>query len=75
MFSAERRTTVANFLLFQGGWFICVLGAAWFGPDLGRALAQIGIGWVIAMAILLPITARTAPEQGGATYRWPVGRR
>ena len=56
-------------------WAGVRLGAAWFGPDLGRALAQIGIGWVIAMAILLPITARTAPEPGSATYRWPVGRR
>lgn len=56
-------------------WAGVRLGAAGFGPDLGRALAQIGIGWVIAMAILLPITARTAPEPDSATYRWPVGRR
>ena len=56
-------------------WAGVRLGAAGFGPDLGRALTQIGIGWVIAMAILLRLTARTAPHPAGATYRWPVGRR
>lgn len=56
-------------------WAGVRLGAAGFGPDLVRCLVQIGIGWVIAMAILLRLTARTAPHPAGATYRWPFGRR
>ena len=188
MFSAERRTTVANFLLFQGGWFICVLGAAgghpllaalaglvpvlvhlalvrqpgrearlllaalalglvidslhlhtgilrfpaggpfpalpppwllvlwlqfstalhfslawlsgrplvalafgaiggplayWagvrlgaagFGPDLGRCLVQIGIGWALAMVVLLAASTRTAPGADQRTYRFSPDR-
>ena len=188
MFSAERRTTVANFLLFQGGWFICVLGAAgghpllaalaglvpvlvhlalvrqpgrearlllaalalglvidslhlhtgilrfpaggpfpalpppwllvlwlqfstalhfslawlsgrplvalafgaiggplayWagvrlgaagFGPDLGRSLVQIGIGWALAMVVLLAASTRTAPGADQRTYRFSPDR-
>jgi hypothetical protein len=51
------------------------LGAAGFGVDLGRSLAQIGIGWAVAMVVLLRIAARTSLDPAGQTYRWPVGPR
>ncbi len=34
-------------------WAGVRLGAAGFGPDLGRSLVQIGIGWALAMVVLL----------------------
>ena len=40
MLRAERATTLVNFVLFQAGWFTCVLGAA-AGHPLPAAAAGL----------------------------------
>jgi hypothetical protein len=47
---------VANFVLFQIGWFACVLGGAHGRPWLGPAVALPIVGWHLARA------ARPGPE-------------
>ncbi len=37
------RPAVVNYLLYQAGWFACVLGAAWGRPWLGSALGILPI--------------------------------
>jgi hypothetical protein len=39
-----------NLLLYQGGWFACVLGAAWHDPWLGMSIALCLVGvhfWLV----------------------------
>ena len=55
-------------------WAGVRLGAAGFGPDLGRSLVQIGIGWALAMVVLLAASARTAPGADQRTYRFSPDR-
>ncbi|MFA5026270.1 MAG: DUF2878 domain-containing protein [Candidatus Methylomirabilota bacterium] len=55
-------------------WAGVRVGAAGFGADLGRCLVQIGIGWAVAMALLLRVAARTAPDPTARTYRFPAVR-
>ena len=43
--AAGRMTLIVNVLLFQAGWFACVLGAAGGMPALGLYAAVIVIGW------------------------------
>lgn len=45
-----RSTLVANVLLFQAGWFACVLGAAHGRWWLGPAVAAAVLGWHLARA-------------------------
>ena len=51
-----RSALVANVLLFQAGWFACVLGAAQGTWWLGPAVAAVVAGWHLARA------ARPRPE-------------
>jgi hypothetical protein len=47
------RTTVGlivSFLVFQGAWFACVLGAAWGRPDLGVTIALLVCGAHLALS-------------------------
>lgn len=39
-----RSTFLVNFLLYQIGWFCCVLGAAWCLPSLGMCIALCLVG-------------------------------
>lgn len=41
---------VINFVLFQTGWFACVLSAAAGKPWIGSAIAAIIIGWHVLLA-------------------------
>lgn len=45
MFSGQTRTSLLNYALFQGGWFVCVLGAAagypWIATAVGLLLVLI----------------------------------
>ncbi len=45
-----RTTLLANVLLFQAGWFACVLGAANGAAWLGPAVAAAAVGWHLARA-------------------------
>jgi hypothetical protein len=36
-----RHSTLINYLLYQAGWFACILGAAWHQPLAGLALAVV----------------------------------
>ena len=49
-------TLLVNVLLFQAGWFACVLGAAHGLPWIGALAAVLVIGWHLARA------ARPGPE-------------
>ena len=49
MFSAERITTLVNFLLFQAGWFICVLGAAAGHPLPAAAAGLVPVALHLAL--------------------------
>ncbi len=40
---------LGNLLLYQSGWFVCVLGAAWNQPDLG---AGLGLALVVVHLLL-----------------------
>lgn len=51
------RTQVLNFVLFQAGWFVCVLGAASGRPGLG---AGLGLVLVFAHLVLVPDRGREA---------------
>ena len=42
MITSLTRTRLLNFALFQGGWFCCVLGAAWGRPWVGTVLGLAG---------------------------------
>lgn len=55
---AGRRVLVVNLVLYQAGWFACVLGAAHGLPWAG-ALAAAAI-----VAVHLALAARPAPELG-----------
>lgn len=44
------RPAVVNYLLYQAGWFACVLGAAWGRPWLGSALGILPILVHVTMA-------------------------
>jgi len=65
--AADRLTIAANVVLFQVGWFACVLGAArgmaWVGP---AAVAAI-VAWHLARA------GRAAPEAGLVAVAMLVG--
>jgi len=37
-----RHSTLVNYLLYQAGWFACMLGAAWQWPLTGFGLAVAG---------------------------------
>ena len=41
---------LANFILFQVGWFACVLGGAYGRPWLGAGVALAIVGWHLARA-------------------------
>jgi hypothetical protein len=45
-----KRATVVNYLLYEAGWFACVLGAAWGRPWLGSALGVLPIVVHVAMS-------------------------
>jgi hypothetical protein len=45
-----RHTQLANYALYQGGWFACVLGAAWQHPWIGLAIALVLIGAHLALS-------------------------
>ena len=51
---ANRVVRIVNFLLYQVGWFACVLGAAWGFPWFGMSIALC----------LLGIHFRLAPDRG-----------
>ncbi len=40
-----------NFVLFQAGWFACVLGAAYGWPWIGTAAVAVIIAWHLANAL------------------------
>jgi hypothetical protein len=42
---------VANFALFQTGWFACVLGAATGRPWMGTGVAAAIVGWHVISAV------------------------
>jgi hypothetical protein len=46
----DRMTLAVNVLLFQLGWFACVLGAAYGQPWLGVGVAALVVGWHLARA-------------------------
>jgi hypothetical protein len=48
--SADRMALIINVLLFQGGWFACVLGAAHGLPWTGALAAALVVGWHLARA-------------------------
>jgi hypothetical protein len=39
------RPILINFLLFQAGWFVCVLGGAWQWPWVGVAYVALATAW------------------------------
>lgn len=39
------RPTLINFLLFQAGWFVCVLGGAWQWPWVGVGYVALATAW------------------------------
>ena len=43
-------TLALNILMFQAGWFACVLGAAYGLPWLGSIAAIAIVGWHLARA-------------------------
>jgi hypothetical protein len=45
------------------------LGAAQLGPQTVRALLQIGIGWSVALPLLLLVAQRTPSPEEGERYR------
>ena len=53
MIAPVTRTRLLNVALFQGGWFCCVLGAAWGRPWLGTFL-----GLALALAHLAMVRDR-----------------
>lgn len=42
---------VLNYLLYQAGWFACVLGAAWGRPWLGSALGVLPVAAHVALSV------------------------
>ena len=42
---------ITNFVLFQIGWFACVLGGARDWPWLGTGIALVIVGWHVARAV------------------------
>ena len=42
---------ITNFVLFQIGWFACVLGGAHDWPWLGTSIALVIVGWHVARAV------------------------
>lgn len=47
----DRMTLVVNVVLFQVGWFACVLGAAYGLPLIGALAAGVIIVWHLARAV------------------------
>ena len=45
-----RDSVLANYLLYQAGWFACVLGSAWHRPWLGFAIGLVLLLLQIALA-------------------------
>jgi hypothetical protein len=45
-----RHTRLANYALYQTGWFACVLGAAWNRPWAGFLIAAILVGVYLALS-------------------------
>jgi Protein of unknown function (DUF2878) len=43
-------TEMLNYTLYQGGWFACILGAAWGWPTAGAALGVALIGVHLALS-------------------------
>lgn len=39
-----RHTQITNYVLYQAGWFACVLGASWRRPGIGLSIALVLIG-------------------------------
>ena len=49
-FRATRMKLIANVVLYQIGWFACVLGAAYGLPWIGVLTAAVIIGWHLSRA-------------------------
>lgn len=47
----DRMTFVVNVVLFQAGWFACVLGAAYGMPLIGALAAGVIVAWHLARAV------------------------
>ena len=56
---------LANFILFQIGWFACVPGGAndrpWLGAGIVLAIVALAVGW----AVLTPLLVRLARRFDG----------
>ena len=50
MLKVSTRSVVANFLLFQIGWLVCVLSGAYGYPWFGIAIAALIVGWHVLRA-------------------------
>jgi Protein of unknown function (DUF2878) len=47
---AMRHTQMINYVLYQAGWFACVLGASWRHPWAGLAIALVLVGAHITLS-------------------------
>lgn len=80
-----RHTNLVNYVLYQAGWFACVLGAAWGYPLTGFLIAALLIAAHLWLAVerivelrlmLLTLIVGLAVEvvqQATATYRFVPG--
>lgn len=80
-----RHTNLVNYVLYQAGWFACVLGAAWGYPLTGFLIAALLIATHLWLAVervlelrlmLLTLIVGLAVEvvqQATATYRFVPG--
>ena len=49
--AAGHTGVAANLILFQAGWFACVLGAAQGHPWIGAVVAAVIVGWHVLRAV------------------------
>lgn len=79
------QSTFINYVLYQTGWFACILGAAWHRPLSGLAIAGVLTAWhvwhatdravearLVALALVLGLAVEAFQVWSG-TYRFTSG--
>ncbi|PCM45771.1 hypothetical protein CPA50_07305 [Marinobacter sp. ANT_B65] len=57
MITSGTTRNILNFMLFQAGWFACIIH-----PDLLGPLLALALGWLVVFPLLLYIRKSLYPE-------------